>query len=78
MRECTTKLVSGTVKFTATASSARAALSRRGVVYATGAAVAHHGRLRVRLAAVRSLAPGRYTLTIGSGRRRHTRTLMLA
>ena len=57
VRECTTKLVSGTVKFTATASSAHAALSRHGVVYAIGSAASRHGRVRLRLAALHRLRP---------------------
>jgi hypothetical protein len=76
-RECTTKMVSGTVKFTASASSLHAELSRHGVVYATGAAAFRHGQVRLRLAALRRLPRGRYTLTVGSGRGRHTEKLTL-
>jgi hypothetical protein len=74
-KKCTTKTVSGTVKFTT--SSMHATLVRHGLVYATGAAVTGaHGRLGLRLSALRSLRPGRYTLTLisGSGRDERIRT----
>ncbi len=72
-QRCTAKLVSGAVKFTATGQSARATLSRRGVVYATGMARTSHGRLSLRLLPTHSLRSGRYTLTLvsGTGRHRH-------
>ncbi len=68
-QECTTKTVSGTVKFTTR--SARATLSRHGVVFAAGAASESRGRLGLRLISLRKLRPGRYTLTLisGAGRR---------
>ena len=68
-QKCTTKTVSGTVSFTA--SSARATLSRYGVVYAAGTARDAHGNISLRLISVRKLKPGRYTLTLisGTGRR---------
>jgi len=69
-QKCTTKTVSGTVKFTTR--SARATLSRHGVVYAAGAARAgSHGNMSLRLLSLRQLKPGRYTLTLisGAGRR---------
>ena len=68
-QKCTTKTVSGTVSFTA--SSARATLSRHGVVYAAGTARDAHGNISLRLISVRKLKPGRYTLTLisGAGRR---------
>jgi hypothetical protein len=68
-QKCTTKTVSGTVKFTT--SVARATLSRRGVVYAAGTARAGaHGSMSLRLVSVRKLRPAHYTLTLisGSGR----------
>jgi hypothetical protein len=68
-QKCTTQLVSGTVKFTSTA--ARATVSRRGVVYAAGTAREGGGRTSLRLIAVRSLRPGRYTLTLIAGSGRH-------
>jgi hypothetical protein len=65
-KKCTTKTVSGTVKFTT--SSMQATLSRHGLVYATGAALtAAHGGLSLRLSDRRALRPGRYTLTLISG-----------
>jgi Divergent InlB B-repeat domain/Collagen triple helix repeat (20 copies) len=73
--QCTTRLVSGTVKFTATGSTARALLSRHGVVFAAGTA-AHsraHLPLRLRLLPVHRLRPGRYTLTLISGSGSHER-----
>jgi hypothetical protein len=71
-QHCTTKLVSGTVKFTTTG-SARATLSRHGVVYAAGTARVEHGRTSLRLAPLRKLQPGRYTLTLVTGTGRHKR-----
>jgi hypothetical protein len=71
-KKCTTKTVSGTVKFTT--SSMQATLSRHGLVYATGAALAGtHGRLSLRLSDRRALRPGRYTLTLISGAGREER-----
>jgi collagen triple helix repeat protein/List-Bact-rpt repeat protein len=71
-KKCTTKTVSGTVKFTT--SSMQATLSRHGLVYATGAALtAAHGGLSLRLSDRRALRPGRYTLTLISGAGREER-----
>jgi hypothetical protein len=70
-QKCTTKLVSGTAKFTATGSVARASLSRAGVVYATGSARRVHGRMRLVLRSSGYLAAGHYNLTLVSG---HGRT----
>jgi hypothetical protein len=69
--KCTTETVSGTVKFTT--SSARATLSRHGVVYAAGTASDGHGSMSLRLIPVRKLRPGRYTLTLTSGSGRYER-----
>jgi hypothetical protein len=73
-RVCTTKLVTGPVKFTTAATDERASLSRHGVIYAAG--YARHTRAGVRtwLLAARRLARGRYTLTLTSrpGRRQIT------
>jgi hypothetical protein len=66
-QHCTSKLVSGTVKFTTVGSSAQATLSRHGVVYAAGTARTARGRMSLRLLPVRRLRPGRYTLTLISG-----------
>ncbi len=67
-QKCTTKVISGIVKFTLTASEA--ALVRGGVVYATGTAT--RGRLVLR--ARRLVRAGRYTLTLTrrQGQRRVT------
>ncbi len=72
-QHCTTKLVSGTVKFTTAGSSTQAALSRHGLVYAAGTARLAHGRMSLRLLPVRRLRPGKYTLTLISGTGRHQR-----
>jgi hypothetical protein len=58
-RQCTTKVMSGTVKFRA-AKSASATLSRGRVTYATGTASAKGLVLR----AQRRVPAGRYTLTL--------------
>jgi DNA-binding beta-propeller fold protein YncE len=73
-RHCTAKLVSGTVKFVAAGTAAKATLSRHGVVYATGTARVEHGRTSLRLEPLRKLRPGKYTLTLLSGTGRHRRT----
>jgi hypothetical protein len=72
-QRCTTKLVSGTVKFTTTGSSAQATLSRHGRVYAAGTARTARGHMSLRLLPVRRLQPGRYTLTLISGTGQHER-----
>jgi streptogramin lyase len=72
--KCTTKLVSGPVKFTTT-KTARATLSRDGRTYASGtASVTARGPTRLVLTARRRLLPGRYALvlTTGTGARRVT------
>ena len=76
-KHCTTKIVSGVVKFTVSGSPAHASLSRHGVVYATGLARVTGGRASLRLSTRRKLAAGRYTLTLGSGRSRRVETLTL-
>jgi hypothetical protein len=72
-QHCTTKLVSGTIKFTATGSAAQATLSRHGVVFASGSALATRGRMSLRLVPLRRLRPGKYTLTLISGSGKHRR-----
>ncbi len=72
-QHCTTKLVSGTVKFTTAGLAARATLSRHGVVYAKGIARTARGRMSLRLTPLRSLRPGKYTLTLISGAGKHKR-----
>jgi hypothetical protein len=76
VQQCTTKLVSGTVKFTATGASARATLSRHGAVFAAGLARVAHGHLSLRLTPLRKLRAGHYTLTLisGAGSRETIRT----
>jgi hypothetical protein len=66
--KCTTRLVSGTVKFTLASDNAAASVSRARVTYATGRAVAT-GTHRWRLVFTRQrhlLRPGRYILTLRS------------
>ncbi len=70
-QHCTAKLVSGTVKFTTAGQAAQATVSRHGVVYAAGTARTARGRTSLRLAPVRGLRPGRYTLTLVGGRGSH-------
>ncbi len=72
-KHCTTKLVSGTVKFTTAGSSTQATLSRHGRVYAAGTARLGRGRMSLRLLPARRLRPGMYTLTLISGTGRHKR-----
>jgi hypothetical protein len=74
-QRCTAKLVSGTVSFTTSGRAAQATLSRHGVVYAAGTARAVHRRLTLRLLPVRRLGPGKYTLTLISGRGHRTRII---
>ena len=69
VQHCTTKLVSGTVKFTIN-SNISAAVPRGGVTYATGLAIPT-GTDRWQLILTHhqhTLRPGRYTLTL---KRRH-------
>jgi hypothetical protein len=72
-QKCTTKTVSGTVKFTT--ASVRATLARGRVEYATGTRIGlGHGRTRLLLTPRRTLRAGSYTLTVRTwhGRRWHT------
>ena len=62
-QDCTTKLVSGPVKFTTSARTS-ATITRAGVVYATG----YLSGSRLVLVARRATRPGRYTLTERRGR----------
>ncbi len=70
-QHCTTKLVSGTVKFETAGLAAHATLSRHGLVYATGTARSVRGRMSLRLLPLRSLRPGKYTLTLIGGAGKH-------
>lgn len=64
VNKCSTRLVSGTVKFTTTGALARASISRQGVIYATGASVpTGHGGSELLLNDRRRLRHGSYTLT---------------
>lgn len=72
-QQCTTKVVSGTVKFTTKGFAARAVLSRHGAIFAEGDASSAHGGLSLRLSPLRKLTRGRYELTLitGSGDHEH-------
>lgn len=61
-KKCSTKVVSGVVTFTATAS--RATLSRNGHLYATGVVSTVNGAKQLALRAGHRLSAGRYTLTL--------------
>ncbi len=77
---CTTKSVTGPVKFT-TAALGRAVLSRGGVIYATGIAARRAKHPQLVLNTTRTLRAGLYTLTLRwrSGRTSHVtrQTIML-
>jgi Ca2+-binding RTX toxin-like protein len=60
---CTSKLVSGPLKFT-TARAARATLARGGKVYARGSALSSRHSFTLRLVPRRRLRPGVYALTL--------------
>ncbi len=66
VKKCTTKLVSGTVKFVTAARSMGAVLARGGRVYATGRAIrpSSGGGVRLVLNDRRRLNAGRYALTL--------------
>ncbi len=68
-QHCTSKTESGTVSFTT--SSEHATLSRHAAVYAIGSAASVRGHLNLRLLPLRSLRPGKYTLTLISGAGKH-------
>ncbi len=68
---CTTKLVTGPVKFTAAASAARATLSRHGKVFATGSVRTVNGHIEFLSSKLGVLRRGRYTLTITRKTGRH-------
>jgi hypothetical protein len=68
VKKCTARLVSGPVKFTIDADDLGASVSRAGVTYATGFAIPT-GTARWQLVLtrhLRTLRPGRYTLTLRS------------
>ena len=70
-QRCTTKLVSGPVTFTTAGAAARAMLSRRGRVVATGTVRTVHGHAEFVSNYARVLPRGRYTLTITRKAGRH-------
>jgi hypothetical protein len=75
VQKCSTRLISGTVKFTAASRDVGATVSRAGVRYATGLAVpTGPGRWQLVLDDRRILRPGRYTLTLTT-HHGHRRTL---
>jgi hypothetical protein len=67
VQKCTTKLVSGPVKFTTTGVAMSAVLSRGSVVYATGPAKRVGNETTMRLTPRRDVGKGRYTLTLTRG-----------
>lgn len=72
---CTTRLVSGTVKFTTTGASYGATVSRGRVIYASGTGVATgSGRWHLVLGDVRPIRAGHYTLTLQGRRGRRSIT----
>jgi hypothetical protein len=71
---CTTRLVRAPVRFTAAGATEQAALSRRGVIYASGYARGTRAGITERLLAVRRLTRGCYTLTLTTRRARRTIT----
>jgi hypothetical protein len=66
-QKCTGKLVSGTVKFTATGKIVTASLTRNAEVYGSGPAVTGDGPTKAMLTLDRKLTRGRYTLTLRDG-----------
>ena len=70
---CTAKLVTGKPGFASAGPVARAVLSRRGVVDATGAARVINGHITLRLLPRHQLDRGRYTLTLIGGAAKHKR-----
>ncbi|HEY5285915.1 MAG TPA: hypothetical protein VIJ50_02285 [Solirubrobacteraceae bacterium] len=77
-QKCTAKLVSGTVKFTTVGSASKATLSRHGVVFASGSALATRGQVSLRLVPLHRLRPGKYTLTLISGAGEHKKISSLS
>jgi hypothetical protein len=74
VQKCSTRLVSGTVKFTTTGKT-QARIARAHLVYATGTAVRiDHNRMQLLLSPKRTLRPGRYTLTLTTHGRTMERT----
>jgi hypothetical protein len=67
VQQCTTRLTSSPVKFTAGGASAAAVISRRGRVYARGTAAIAHGQTRLLLGPHPAIERGVYELTLSSG-----------
>lgn len=76
VNRCTTKVVSGTVKFTTTGTVTHAVLSRRHRTAATGIATGRRGQSLL-LSAARMLTAGRYTLTLTRRGHRSSRAVTL-
>jgi hypothetical protein len=76
-QQCTTRLVTGPVKFTAASSDRRASLSRAGVIYATGYNRRTRTGSQTSLVSARQLSRGRYTLTLGAGRTAQHETITI-
>ena len=73
-QKCTTTLVSGPVSFTTSPAAMKATLSRDGRVTATGTVQTIAGHTDFVSNNSRTLAAGRYTLTIVRKSARHTET----
>jgi hypothetical protein len=71
--KCSTKSITGTVKFTTAVALSRVTITRAGVVYARGQGQAVGARTQLLLTLRRRLAPGRYTIT--SVQRSHRRVI---
>jgi hypothetical protein len=71
-QKCTTSLVSGPVSFATSSATAKATLSRKGRVVATGTLRTIGGRAEFVSSSARVLPPGRYTLTVRRKTGRHT------
>jgi hypothetical protein len=67
VKKCSTRLVSGVVKFKLHSDDIQTVVSRAHTVFANGVAVPiGHGRLQLMLTPRRRLGRGRYTLTLRS------------
>lgn len=72
VQRCTTQLTSSPIKFTTAARSARAVVSRNGIVYATGQAIRSGTHIGLVLAPAQRIPRGAYTLSLTHDH--HTRT----
>ena len=75
--KCTGKLVSGTVKFTATGKITKAKLVRGGVAYANGTATRSGSGLQLLLLTTQRLPAGRYVVQLSVGLRTTSTTLTI-